>query len=272
MPVRPWAAIALELSAAEKVEDYQLNLGRLVVTDGKSYTPDTPTGLKLLNRFDGTGEVQLGWELGGYDTVKNYHVYAGYADGSERFVGGAYAANYYIQTLEDAQNVTCLKVRAVGDDGSESEPAVLNLEQTNRVSNVRTTSADGKLNVTWTDPEASFDKVELSLTYWYSETPNEAQTVTAAKGAQEASFDIALEDGAQYILTLTTVHSDGSKNEPVSYFGDLPINTALRMMVKPGSIPLEPLTLRHLPCTTGLRLMWRLMAAQRHMSGFAESL
>lgn len=36
------AAIALELSAAEKVEDYQLNLGRLVVTDGKSYTPDTP--------------------------------------------------------------------------------------------------------------------------------------------------------------------------------------------------------------------------------------
>ncbi len=215
------AAIALELSAAEKVEDYQLNLGRLVVTDGKSYTPDTPTGLKLLNRFDGTGEVQLGWELGGYDTVKNYHVYAGYADGSERFVGGAYAANYYIQTLEDAQNVTCLKVRAVGDDGSESEPAVLNLEQTNRVSNVRTTSADGKLNVTWTDPEASFDKVELSLTYWYSETPNEAQTVTAAKGAQEASFDIALEDGAQYILTLTTVHSDGSKNEPVSYFGDL---------------------------------------------------
>ena len=30
------AAIALELSAAEKVEDYQLNLGRLVVTDGKS--------------------------------------------------------------------------------------------------------------------------------------------------------------------------------------------------------------------------------------------
>lgn len=67
--------------------------------------------------------------------MKNYHVYAGYADGSERFVGGAYAANYYIQTLEDAQNVTCLKVRAVGDDGSESEPAVLNLEQTNRVSN-----------------------------------------------------------------------------------------------------------------------------------------
>ncbi|MEI3059172.1 MAG: S-layer homology domain-containing protein [Oscillospiraceae bacterium] len=215
------AAIALELSATEKVEGYQLNLGRLVVTDGKSYTPDTPTGLKLLNRFDGTGEVQLGWELGGYDTVKNYHVYAGYADGSERFVGGAYAANYYIQTLEDTQNVTCLKVRAVGADGSESEPAVLSLEQTNRVSNVRTTSADGKLNVTWTDPEASFDKVELSLTYWYSETPNEAQAVTAAKGAQKASFNIVLEDGAQYILTLATVNADGSRNEAVSYFGDL---------------------------------------------------
>ncbi len=218
---RTIAAIALELSAEEKVEGYQLNLGRLAITDGTDMTPAAPEGLTLLNRFDSTGEIQIGWTLGDYETVKNYHVYAGYADGTERFVGGAFASNYYIKTLEDAENVTCLKVRAVAADGSESEAAVLNLEKTNRVSNIRTVSQDNKLNVTWEEPEASFEKVEVSLNYWYSETTNEAQTVTAAKGEGKTSLDIALEDGAQYILTVATVNADGSKNEAVSYFGDL---------------------------------------------------
>ena len=215
------AAIALELSASEQVENYQLNLGRLVVSDGQSHTPAAPTGLKLVNRFDGTNEIQLAWDLGDYDTVKNYHVYAVYADGTERFVGGAYAANYYIQTLENAESVTALRVRAVGVDGSESAAAELPLASTGRVSNVRTVSENNMLNVTWTDPTESFAKVEATLTYWYSETTNENQTITVNQGDQKASFPIELEDGAQYILTLTTVSADGTKNETVSYFSDL---------------------------------------------------
>lgn len=215
------AAIALELSANEKVEGYQLNLGRLVISDGKSYTPAAPTGLTLVNRFDSTGEIQLAWDLDNYDTVKNYHVYAVYADGSERFVGGAYAANYYIKTLENAENVTALRVRAVGIDGSESAASELALASAGRVSDVHTVSENNVLNVTWTDPAEAFSKVELNLTYWYSETTNKSQTVTANQGDQKASFPIELEDGAQYILTLTTVNADGTKNETVSYFGDL---------------------------------------------------
>ena len=215
------AAIALELSATEKVEGYQLNLGRLVVSDGKSYTPAAPTGLTLVNRFDSTGEIQLAWDLGDYSTVKNYHVYAVYADGTQRFVGGAYASNYYIQTLENASKVTALRVYAVGADGSESDAAELPLASTGRVSNVRTVSENNMLNVTWTDPTESFAKVEATLTYWYSETTNKNQTITVTQGDQKASFPIELEDGAQYILTLATVNADGSKNEAVSYFGDL---------------------------------------------------
>ena len=215
------AAIALELSATELVENYQLNLGRLVVSDGQSHTPAAPTGLKLVNRFDGTNEIQLAWDLGDYDTVKNYHVYAVYADGTERFVGGAYAANYYIQTLENAESVTALRVRAVGVDGSESAAAELPLASTGRVSNVRTVSENNMLNVTWTDPAENFAKVEATLTYWYSETTNENQTITVNQGDQKASFPIELEDGAQYILTLTTVSADATKNETVSYFSDL---------------------------------------------------
>lgn len=203
------------------MEGYQLNLGRLVVSDGKSYTPAAPTGLTLVNRFDSTGEIQLAWDLGDYSTVKNYHVYAVYADGTQRFVGGAYASNYYIQTLENASKVTALRVYAVGADGSESDAAELPLASTGRVSNVRTVSENNMLNVTWTDPTESFAKVEATLTYWYSETTNKNQTITVTQGDQKASFPIELEDGAQYILTLATVNADGSKNEAVSYFGDL---------------------------------------------------
>ena len=54
-----------------------MNLGRLAITDGADYTPAAPTGLALAKRFDGTGEIQLTWDLGDYDSVKLYRVYAG---------------------------------------------------------------------------------------------------------------------------------------------------------------------------------------------------
>ena len=217
------AAFGVEISATEKVEGYQMYLGRVAITDGTDCTPAAPTGLNLANRFDETKELQLTWDLGEYETVKNYHVYAKYADGSVRFVGGGYADNYYIATLEDEANVVALELRAVGADGSESEAASISLAQENRVSGIQAASADNKLTVTWTDPEADFANVEVSLEYFYSNKTAPA-AVTVAKGAQNASFDIDLEDGARYILKVVTVNVDGSKNEAVSYFGELADN------------------------------------------------
>ena len=215
------AAIGLEISADAKVENFQINLGRLEYTDGKDYTPAAPTGVELAKRFDTTGEIQLTWDLASYDTVKNYHVYAIYGDGSEKFVGGAYAANYYIQTLEDEANIVALEVRAVGADGSESEGARVSLASAEkRVSDIRTVSENNTLSVTWTDPTGDFASVEVSLSYWYSGKEN-PETVTAKKGDEAAVLDIDLEDGTWYVLSVTTVNADGSKNEPVNYFGEL---------------------------------------------------
>lgn len=91
------------------------------------------------------GEIELAWTLNeDYDTVKLYHVYAVYADGSERFVSGAYADNLYIQNLEDRDQVVGLNLRAVGADGSESEPAFAALQTEGNVTNVRTVSRDGQ--------------------------------------------------------------------------------------------------------------------------------
>ena len=136
-------------------------------------------------------------------------------------MGGAYASNYYIQNLENAEDVVALEVRAVGIDGTESTGTRVALASDNRVSGIRTVSADNKLTVTWTDPSEDFASVEVALDYWYSDTTNKDQTATAVKGDQKVVFDIDLDDGAQYVLSVTTVNEDGTKNETVNFFGDL---------------------------------------------------
>ncbi len=216
---RTIAAIGLELSAAEAVTDYQINLGRLVVTDGTDHTPDAPENVTLDKFFEGTGEIQLKWDLASYDTVRNYHIYAIYADGTERFVSGAYADNYYIQTLENADEVVALEVRAVGIDGSESEGTAIAINAGAKVSGVTTVSADNILTVNWSEP-AGIAAVEVAMEYFYSEEAAPA-AITLDAGVKTASFDIAVQDGQKYILSLTAMDAAGNPGETVHYFGTL---------------------------------------------------
>ena len=220
---RTIAAIGLKLSSETHNEDYQINLGRLEIADGTDYTPAAPENVALDLRFDETNELQISWDLADYSDVVNYHVYAVYADGSYGFVGGAYADEYYISALENEENVVALEVRAVGIDGSESKGTQVALNNSKSVSDILVASADNQLVVTWTDPSADIASVEVSLAYWYcaKEAP---KSVTVTKGTEKAVLDIGLEDGAQYVLSVTTVNADGSRNEPVSYFGDLADN------------------------------------------------
>ena len=207
---RTIAAIGLQLSAEEAISGYQLNLGRLVVSDGANHTPAAPENVALELNFDGTDEKQLAWDLADYSEVVNYHVYAVYADGSYGFVGGAYADEYYISALENEENVVALEVRAVGIDGSESEGVQVDVAN-GGISNILTVSENNELVVTWTGGEA-----EVELTYWYS--GKEAPAAQSGNGT--VTFPIDVEDGAAYVLTLTT--ASGS----VNYFGTLADNFA----------------------------------------------
>ncbi len=213
------ASIGLELSAAEAVSGYQINLGRLAVTDGVDYTPESPENVILDKHFEGTGEIQLKWDLAAYDTVQNYHIYAVYGDGSVRFVGGAYADNYYIQTLENADAVVALEVRAVGIDGSESEGTRAAINAGVRVEQVTALSADNTLTVHWTEP-AGVSAVEVEMDFFYSEEAAPA-AVTVDAGVKTAAFNIAVEDGQKYILSLTAYDTAGNPGETVHYFGVL---------------------------------------------------
>lgn len=210
------AAIGVQILSDEAVENYQVNLGRLALTDGKSHTPAAPKNLAVSKNIDSTNELELTWTLDSYDAVKLYNVYAAYADGSEKFVSGVYSDNLYISQLEDRDQVTGLKVRAVGPDGSESEAAYAALAAP-AVSNIRTVSKDGKLVVAWDENGTDFNGVRVSLEYFYSKRQAPA-AVTVNRGAKTASLNIGLEDGEKYLLTLSTT---GGTESSVNYFGRL---------------------------------------------------
>lgn len=218
---RSIAAIGVCIIAQEDVTGYQVNLGQLKLSDGNDYAPAAPEGFAVDKVFDTTGEIILTWTLNeDYDTVKLYHIYAVYADGTERFVTGAYADNMYIKNLEDRDNVVGFNLYAVGADGSESDPTFVSFNTSANVSNVRTVSQDGKLVVTWDEPAADFDTVNVELNYWYSDRVS-PESVTVSKGVKTATLDIGIEDASRYLLTVTTV---GDTTSTVYYFGELADN------------------------------------------------
>ena len=218
------AAIGVEISAEEQVDGYQMNLGGLKVSDGQSYAPAAPTGFAVEKQFDTTGEYQFSWNINeNYDEVQLYRLYAEYADGSERFIGGAYTDNYYVQTLENPDEITAFNLYAVGIDGSMSEAASVAANTGKQVSNVLAASGNNAVTVTWDDSADDYQSVKAELSYWYSDKEN-PEAVTVEKGVGEAAFDVPLEDGSKYLITLTTINSDGSENAPVSYFGELADN------------------------------------------------
>ena len=65
------------------------------------------------------------------------------------------------------------------------------------------------MTVTWDDSADDYQSVKAELSYWYSDKEN-PEAVTVEKGVGEASFDVPLEDGSKYLITLTTINSDGS--------------------------------------------------------------
>ena len=216
---RDIAAIGVQIACQQAVTGYQVNLGQLKLSDGQSHAPAAPQNFVVDKVFDTTGEIELSWTLDeDYDTVKLYRVYAVYADGSQKFVTGAYADNLYIQNLEDREHVVGFNLYAVGADGSESQAAYVDFDTTGNVFNVRTVSQNGQLVVTWEEPEAGFDWVNVEMNYWYSDRTAPA-AVTVDKGVKTVTLETGTEDASRYLLTLTT-----SAGSAVNYFGELADN------------------------------------------------
>ena len=194
-------------------ENYQMHIGQLKYTSGQNLTPDAPTGLTIDKAYD-TNEMVVSWDLGDYDSVKQYNVYA-VINGVEQYMGGIYDEIYYIKNVYDAQGEVTIKVTAVGADGSESEAATATYDYAKAVTDLAVEAADGTLTVSFTPADAT---VATDVSVY---VPATKETFTAQATAGESSVVVAVPtgagaDGREYEMLVTPV--GGS---PKAYDGDL---------------------------------------------------
>lgn len=198
------------------IDNYQVNIGELNITDGQDYTPEMPTGFAVRTAYN-TNEVCVEWDMEDYDDVKGYNVYAEMKDGSEEFLGGTYDEVYYIKNLN--KNVAKLKLTAVGEDKSESEAAVIAFDYNNYLKKVDVQSTGTGVTVTWENPAIDFDAVKVDLTFTDGRTGS--YTTTVDKTATEAKLEIPVKDDDRYLVNVSVLDAEGNAVSTVSVTGKM---------------------------------------------------
>lgn len=211
---REIATIGLAFEATETVNDYQINIGQLSITDGTATKPEMPTGFKITSAISDTKELFVEWDLEDYDTVKQYNIYAVDKDGNDMYLGGSYDSAYYIKNIPT--DTVTLKLTAVGADGTESEAATTNYDFTSKVSNIKTEENMGYIDVTWDNPDVDFESIKLEVNFAYSDKTESFET-TVNKGETSARITAPVGDGSRYTLSISTVNADGTVNQSVDY-------------------------------------------------------
>lgn len=198
--------------------DYQMNIGKLAYTTGEAQKPAAPTGLTIDKAYD-TGEMYISWDMASYDAVKQYNVYA-VINGEEMYMGGIYDDVYYIKDLYDAEGVVTIKVKAVAEDGTESDAATVDYDYSKAVSGVEVKAIDGSLLINWDAAAGLNGETVINVTKEYTgEAEPEVYSVTAAAGKNAVVLEVpsgADADYARYTMTITT-----SGGETVTYDGRL---------------------------------------------------
>ena len=202
----------------EAVEDYQMNIGELKVSDGSVEAPSAPTGLSI-DQFFETSETYISWDLDDYDDVQRYNVYMKDSTGKRTYLGGTYDDIYYIKDLYDTQGDITIQVTAVGLDGTESAPAEVVLQQENAVRDIQVTQEVGAFDVSWTNPEIDYDhaKVEVS----FESHPDDVYTTEVAKGENQAALEIPIMDGTNYTVRVSLMDAEDQAISSMDQTGQL---------------------------------------------------
>jgi endo-beta-N-acetylglucosaminidase D len=198
------ATLGLTVAAGPAtIAGYQLNVGRITLSDGASHTPAAPTGFHVTAALTGTDELELGWNLGSYDSVEGYAVYDG-----DRYLGGIYDDVLYVKHFTSTKGT--LRLRAIGHDGSLSPAATIAYDFGTGPGDVTATAAaDGTVTVTW--PRAvPTGKVRLTSAYPGGVTGQ----ATVTGGATSAVLTGLPTAGGHYLVTVC------AGGTPVSYRGD----------------------------------------------------
>ncbi|MBS4178256.1 endo-beta-N-acetylglucosaminidase [Lederbergia citrea] len=206
---RELAAFGLAFSPENKeVNNYQINVGEIKVSDGKEKAPAEPTGFQIDKAYS-SNEMKVSWDIEDYDQVKQYNLYAKLSNGKTVYLGGTYDDTYYIKSLYGENEKVVLQLRAVGIDGSESKPAELSYWYDRDVKDVSAEEHDDFVKVNWKNP-SKIAPIEITLTRDY-EINSEIQVVNVEAGATTAKIPINNADGNRYSVKVKLLnnHSQG---------------------------------------------------------------
>lgn len=196
----------------DEVQDYQMNIGEIKITDSSCEKLDAPTGFKIDKAFD-TTEMYVSWDLEDYSKVQKYNVYAEYSDCEEVYLGGTYDDKYYIKSLYNPTDVVKIKLTAVGADGIESPSATIERDYSEVINNIEVSENEGYLDVSWNNPNVSHSSIKAEVILNYSDNDSN-YTETFDESATQGTIDIPVTDGGQYTLRLSLLDSD---REVISY-------------------------------------------------------
>lgn len=180
------------------IENWQVNIGSLRITDGSAAALSAPTGLNIKEAYAQTNEMVLQWDMEeDYSKVKQYNIYV-----NDTFVGAKYDGQYYIKTMP-AQSGT-IRVTAIGADGKESPAAAMNFDFTAAgVSDLAAVSKEnGDLVVSWAGTGASGNvTVEVETKWQLMGSPvKESRQVSADSGS--VTFSAMPVNGDYYTVRL----------------------------------------------------------------------
>lgn len=228
---RKIAKISLQIDG--QAENYQMNIGRLAVSNNKA-AASTPSGFKVDKHYH-DGQLHLSWNLGSFDEVNMYEVYAKDSSGKQVFLGGNFNENIYVKNLNGLSGDITLQLFAISKNGEYSAPAEISLSRSHAAQNVQVKEilrenkvqmADekGKINVSWNAPAAGNpDSYRITVNALY--VPEGAEEKTSFQfdvdgSSVSESLDIPLKEGYRYDLTIESIVG-GQSVASASYRGRL---------------------------------------------------
>ncbi|WP_193433354.1 endo-beta-N-acetylglucosaminidase [Virgibacillus necropolis] len=128
------AAISLYFDSEEVIEDYQMNIGELKVTNKHSDkevpgSPTNPTWLEMAYKEGLYADLSVKWDPVD-DTIQHYELYRRHANGEKEFLGATPNNVYHISDLrrDGKETATTLEIVAVSKDYVKSEAVEVTFE------------------------------------------------------------------------------------------------------------------------------------------------
>ncbi|NGP46437.1 endo-beta-N-acetylglucosaminidase [Bacillaceae bacterium SIJ1] len=214
---REIAALGLAFDPkGEAIDQYQVNIGELKITDGKEYTPSQPAGFKIKHKYN-TNEVDVVWDREDYDTVEQYNVYAQLKNGKNVFLGGVYGEHFYIKNLD--KRTTALKLTAVGKDNTESAPAIISLNKTDYFATFNVDETDTGFDIEWKRKYPDVSEYAFDLRFTDGRT--DVYTKTVAEAEKATAFQVPVQDDDRYLLEVSALDENSDVLDTISFTGKM---------------------------------------------------